>query len=379
VLAALRTGGKLGRREIAALTGLSFPTVCRVMSKLVADQLVIQVGAVNVGGARRKTILFDINPDGGWVISLDLGGSRIRAAAMDLSGRLRKSVELPLENARGEESVVPAIKSALRKITKQGKTSPLMLGISSSGIVDPQLGVVKLSFNLQLRDFPIVKIVREVCDTPIIVRHDVAASTLAEAKLGKGRDNPDFAYITVGTGVGAGIVIGGQLRELPLDAEFGLMVVAPEGDPERFGGRGYLESIASGRGIAAAARREIEAGSESIINGLSPAGPASITAETVAQAAQQGDETARKVLARAAHYLGLGIVNLAHTLGLTLFIIGGGVSMAGDSFWQPLYETVRKYEYWPGRIRLEPSALGNNAALLGAGMLALDAALDAQE
>jgi glucokinase len=379
VLTALRDHSGIGRREIARLTGLSFPTVCRVINELVGNGTVTEIGAVNLRGARRKTALLDIDPNGGWVVALDIGGSRIRAAAMDLSGKLRESIEIPMENVQGEGSIVPAIQAALDGIMQAAKGlngEPKVVGVSSSGMVDAQTGIVKLSFNLQLRDFPIARVISDMCHLPTVVRHDVAASTLAEAKLGQGRESTDFAYITVGVGVGAGLVMGGQMSELPTDAEFGLMLVAPDGDLERFGGRGYLESISSGRSIAAVARREIQAGAKSLMNELSAAGPAFITAKEVAMAAGMGDDLARTILARAANYLGIGIVNLAHVLGLNLFVVGGGVSMSGDAFWGPLRAAVERYEYWPGRIRVEPSVLGKDAAILGAGMLALDKTIE---
>ncbi|MCE5198275.1 MAG: ROK family protein [Armatimonadota bacterium] len=380
VLEALRTGGKMGRREISRITGLSFATVCRVVDQLVEQSMVLETGFVNLGNAKRKTALLDINPDGGWVAALDIGGGHIRAAGVDFGGAVRQAIDIPLGDARGAEMIAPAITSALTSIiAKCGKLTgkPAAVGVSSSGIVDSQQGSVELSFNLELRDFPVAAVIRQVCDVPVAVSNDVAASTLAEAKLGYGRSNPDFAYVTVGVGVGAGLVFDGQVRHVPAGAEFGLMVVAPEGDPERFGGRGYLESLASGRGIAAVARRELEAGAKSRLLDIVQDGPEQITAKTVAEAAQMGDELSSAILARAAGYLGIGIVNLAHTLGLTVFVLGGGVSMAGDAFWTPLRESVMKYEYWPGRIRLEPSALGKDPALLGAGILALDQAFAA--
>lgn len=379
VLTALREHGGISRRDIARLTRLSLPTVCRVVSELIEGGIVVEIGAVSLEGARRKTALLDINPNSGWVAALDIGGSRIRAAAMDLSGKLRKSIEIPLENAQGEGSVVPAIRAALDGIIEAAKDlsgGPRTVGVSSSGIVDAQTGVVKLSFNLQLRDFPMSRVISDMCHLPTVVRHDVAASAFAEAKLGRGCDSADFAYITVGAGVGAGLVIGGQVSELPTDAEFGLMLVAPDGGSERFGGRGYLESISSGKSIAAAARRALEAGEESLMTSLSPNGPAYVTAKEVAKAAEMGDELARKILANAAHYLGIGVVNLAHVLGFNLFVVGGGVPMSGEAFWGPLRASVEKYEYWPGRIRIEPSVLGQDAAILGAGMLALDRAIE---
>lgn len=382
VLEALRTGGQMGRREISKLTHLSFPTVCRVVNQLMERSIVTEVASVSLGNAKRKTVLLDINPRGGWIVAVDIGSTRIRAAAMDISGALHEFVQAPLENVRGEESVAPAIVSVLTEIIgkcEPKRGAPLAIGISSTGMVDSDLGVVKLSFNLQLRDFPIAKIVQQVWNAPVVVNNDVTAATLAEAKFGQGREHSDFAYVSVGTGIGAGLVFDGQVHQLHPNAEFGLMVVAPEGDPERFSGRGYLESVASGRGIAAAARKEIEAGTKSLLTELAPDGPASITAKVVSEAARRGDVLARDVLARAANYLGIGIVNLAHTLGLTFFVISGGVSRAGDAFWDPLRESVDKYEYWPGMIQLAPSLIKEKSSLLGAGILALDTALDSME
>ncbi|HEY3297475.1 MAG TPA: ROK family transcriptional regulator [Armatimonadota bacterium] len=379
VLTALREHEGISRGDIAKLTGLSLPTVCRVVNDLLNGGIVTEIGAVVVNGARRKTALLDIDPNGGWVVALDIGGSRIRSAAIDLSGNLRESLDIPLENVQGEGSVVPAIRAALNGIMVAAKGlngGPKAVGVSSSGIVDAETGVVKLSFNLQLRDFPMARVISEMSELPTVVRHDVYASTLAEAKLGRGRQCSEFAYITVGVGVGAGLVIGGHISELPTDAEFGLMVVSPDSAPDRFGGRGYLESISSGKSIAADARKELESGRKSLLNELSSDGPAFITAKDVAEAAGMGDELAQKVLARAARYLGIGIVNLAHVLGLNLFIVGGGVSMSGEAFWTPLRSAVEKYEYWPGRIRVEPRILGKNAAILGAGILALDKAME---
>ena len=379
VLKALRTEGRMGRRDIAKLTNLSFPTICRVVNDLIEHSIISEVASINIGKAKRKTGLLDINPDGGWVVAMDIGASTIRAAAIDFCGKLCESTGLPLENIEGEKSVTPAILSVLTEIINKCEASrgkPQAIGISCPGIVDSHLGVVRHSYNLQLRDYPMARIVQQAYNVPVVIYNDVVSSTLAEAKLGPGQEHSNFAYVMVGTGIGAGFVFDGQVRELPPYAEFGLTVVAPEGDPERFGGRGYLESIASGRGIAAAVRREIEAGATSMLTDIIPGDASLIKTKDVAEAANQGDELARKVLASAASHLGLAIVNLAHTLGLTMFVISGGVSMSGDAFWKPLREAVEKYEYWPGRIRLESSILQKDAALLGVGILALDKTLE---
>jgi glucokinase len=353
--------------------------VCRLVDELDEAGVITQVGAENVGKAKRKTALLDINAGGGWVVALEAGGSHIRASAMDLAGHVWETVDSSMDNVMGEALVTEAITEVLERILAKCRPSrgmPLAVGVSSSGIVDPQLGVVKLSFNLQLNSFPMRQVVKQVCDVPVVVSDDISASTLAEAKFGAGRRIGDFAFVTVGMGIGCGYFIGHKVFPLSEDSQFGLMVVAPEGDPDRFGGRGYLESLASGRGIAATARRELEAGTPSLLNELTPRGPAFVTAKNVADAAHMGDELAGAILAKAANYLAIGITSLAHALGLNFFVLNGGVSGAGDVFWEPLKESVRKYEFWPGRIHIEPSVLGGDAAVIGAGALALDRVFD---
>ena len=372
IIDALRLRGKVGRREIARVTGLSFATVSRLANDLLERSIIIDVASVKLNGAKRKTALLDINPEGGWVVALGVGGSRVMAAAMDFSGSLGDPVEYRLEHVYGEEFVTPAVVSALTSVIEREKGrrgDPLAVGISTTGIVDDETGVVKISFNLQLRDYPIARIVGDACDVPVIVGNDVACSTLAELRRGHGRDSRDFAFVMVDTGVGAGVVFDGEVRRFPSTAEFGLMVVAPAGDPDRFGGRGYLESVSAGRGIAASARKQLELGAASLLGEIAPA---QVSIESVVEAARRGDELCMRLLEEAASYLGIGIVNYAHTMGLGLFVVAGELTQAGEVFWKPLRESVASHEFWPGMIRIEPSALGNEAWLMGAGLLALD-------
>jgi predicted NBD/HSP70 family sugar kinase len=342
---------------------------------LLDRSIITEAASVKLGGAKRKTTLLDINPDGGWVVALNVSGTRVRAAAMDLSGAIGEQVEKQLDHAYGEEFVTPAVLSALNGVIEKEKGrrgSPLAIGISTIGIVDDDAGAVKISFHLQLRDYPIARVVRQACDVPIIVRNDVVCSTLAELRRGHGRQSRDFAYVMADAGVGAGVVFDGEVRRFPSGAEFGLMLVAPAGDPERFGGRGYLESVSSGRGMAAAARKRLELGEKSLLSHIVPGGPGSVTMESVVEAARRGDEMCGGLLAEAASYLGIGIVNYAHTMGMGLFVIAGELSQAGGAFWEPLKKSVARHEYWSGMIRMEPSELGNQATIKGAGLLALD-------
>ncbi len=377
VVQALREHPRVGRKQVADMTQLSMPTISRVVGELIEQSIVAEVGYITVANAKRRTALLDINPGVGWIIAMEVGGSHIRAAAMDMSGELYDSMDYPLENVQGEATVTPAIHLVLTELLGKNyadRGMPMAVGVSCAGVVDPEMGVVTLSFNLHLQNYPVARVVKQVVNVPVVVANNIVAPAFAESRLGYGRECADFAYISVGAGIGARCVFHGQVQHLPNRAEFGLMVVAPEGDPERFGGRGYLESLASGRGIAVAARHELEKGSVSMMNSMLPHGRAFVTAKTVDDAAIQGDDVAVRVMSRAAEYLGIGIVNLAHTQGITRFVMNGGVARSGAYYWRSLQDAIERHSYWPGVIEIQRSQLTDNAPVLGAGLYALDEA-----
>jgi len=380
VIEALRRHGKMGRKEIAEATGLSIPTVWRLINELMEAGIVKEVASPGPNKTPgRKTNLIDINSDGGWVVAVDVGASHVTAAATDLTGVIFDSVQKSLEGLKGEEAVSPVIASAVRKIvrrTEKLRGAPKAVGICVTGTVDYDLGIVKLSFNLQLEDFHIAELVRGICDVPIVTQNVIEGATLAEARLGHGRANPSFAYVSIGVGVGSAYVLNREIYNPGTRGEFGLTVVAPEGDPNRFGGIGYLEALASGSGIAASARRAIEAGADTIVGELVQGNLQSITARIVAEAAKKGDKVALDIFARAAEYLAIAIVNASNILGLRLFVLNGGVSKSGDIFWNPLREAIDRYEYFRGEITVEPSDVPDDATILGAGFFALDRVFD---
>ena len=381
VLRALRSCGRLRRKEIAEITNLSTATVSRVVSELISSNLVVEVETHSNGSVGRNSAMLDINGSGGWVLAVDIGSSHISTTAIDLAGYVKETLTRPLRNVVGEELFAPAVLSAIRDATealspKIGK--PMAIGISCCGTIDTSRGMIKLSFNLGLENYPVGPLVQNAFGFPVVVINNIAASAFAELKRGHGLDRQFFAYVAIGVGIGASLVFNGSILtgENDEEGEFGLMVAAQEGDPERLHGRGYLEAISSGRGIASSARRAMEAGAESILGDLSGGNPTAITAEMVAEAADKGDAVAIGIMSRAAECLGVAIVNVAHLTKLNLFIVYGGPSKAGEVFWKPLREAVDRFAYWPGQIRLEKSLVEGDTALLGAGLFALDRVFD---
>ncbi|MHB9037756.1 MAG: ROK family transcriptional regulator [Armatimonadota bacterium] len=380
VVEALRTHGCMGRKQIAGITNLSVATVWRAVNDLIEGGIVADVAPSRSGNARgRNTTLVDIASSGGWVIALDLGSSHVKAAAMDMAGHIHDTVEHDMGGLLGDLAFAAAIRrviAGLLDICVPVRGMPQAVGFGSAGAVDRENGVVTISLNQQLENFPVAKIVREILDVPVVGSYSCAVSAYAEAKCGRGRSHPNFAYIAIGVGIGAVYILNRQIYVNPSRAEIAHMVVAKKGDPKRFGGRGCLESFASGSGIAASARMGIESGKKTFISDLAPGGPATITAKIVAEAAQQGDELAIAIMSSAADYLGMSIVNIANTIGLRYFVIDGGVSRSGDVFWKPLQEAVDEYEYYSNDIQLVTSRVDGDSTILGAGLLALEKVFD---
>ncbi len=213
---------------------------------------------------------------------------------------------------------------------------------------------------------------------PIWVENDADLAALGEHRFGAGRGFDRLIYITVSTGIGGGIIINGQFLSgsSVSAAEIGHMVVDPDGPVCNCGGRGHLEALASGTAIARMAVERISQGEPSGISRLVRGDLSRVTAETVVEAAGQGDVTAQAVMRQAGTSLGMAVVSLIHIFDPEVVIIGGGVSNAGELILKPIREVIaqRAMPDFKNRARVVRSALGDDSVILGAVALALDKA-----
>ena len=311
------------------------------------------------------------------IIGVDLGGTQIRAALADGEGRILHRASCLTLAEEGPEPVIGRIKAAIREaVHSTGWAQVVGIGIGAPGPINPWTGVIHQAPNLPgWRDVPLRDIIQKEFQVPTHLGNDANIAALAEYRFGAGQGVDDLIYMTISTGIGGGVIAGGQLLlgADGLASEVGHMTLEPHGPLCNCGNIGCLEALASGPAIARDARQRIEEGAQTIIADRVGGDLRKVTAKAVGQAAQGGDELAIELIQRAGFYIGVGIVNLIHLFNPRLFVIGGGVSKAGDLLFDPIRATVRERAMPAMRqnVRVVSAALGDDVGLLGAVALAL--------
>ncbi len=289
------------------------------------------------------------------VIGVDLGGTKILAGSVGPEGAVGERHEVPTPTG-SQEDLLAAIVAAIEPLVAGAEA----LGFGIPSVLDRRTGRIVGSNNIPLADVSLQEVMGERFGIPVAVENDGNAAALAEAKLGAGRGVDGFVMLTLGTGVGGGVVLGGELyRGL---AELGHIVVVAEGPPCQgiCTGRGHLEAIASGNAADRAAEKLWGEGA---------------TAELLVGRAEENDEEALEALAGIGHLLGAGIGSLVNVFGVELVVVGGGFGVAAADFLFPAaLEIARREAVEPARssLRLATAELGSEAGLVGAGLLALD-------
>lgn len=245
------------------------------------------------------------------------------------------------------------------------------VGVGCGGPLDRRRGLILSPPNLPDWDrFPIVEILEERLGAPALLDNDANAAALGEHQYGAGRGLSDLVYITISTGIGGGLIVGGELVYGVCDGagEVGHTTVLPHGPQCGCGARGCLESICSGTSIARRTRARLAAGAGSSLSNLSPD---AVTAQAVAEAARDGDALARSIWDETVYYLAVGVGNLFQILAPEAVILGGGVSSAGEQLFEPLRQQVRGRVKMlpPERIEIRQAALGGDSGIYGAVIL----------
>jgi len=310
------------------------------------------------------------------VAGIDIGGTKIALAVADVEGRVLQKTRFPARTAeRGPHAIIEEALVGIERML--GKTGLCLAaaGIGCGGPLDRQRGLILSPPNLPGWDeFPVVRLVEERLGVPALLDNDANAAALGEHRYGAGRGYRDLVYITQSTGIGGGVIVRGELVHGVYDGagEVGHMTVLPDGPACGCGGRGCLEALCSGTGLARRARERLAAGAASSLSALSLS---EITGRAVAEAARAGDAVAGAVWDEMIHYLAVGVGNLFNVLAPEAVVIGGGVSEAGEQLFGPLRERVRARVRMlpPEKINILQASLGGDSALHGAVILGLAA------
>ncbi len=311
------------------------------------------------------------------IIGVDLGGTWIRACLADATGRLMATVRHPTLAEQGPDAVLGRIKEAIAQVCRQaGDATIVGIGIAAPGPLDPETGVVLCPPNLPGWDHvPLRDLIQIAFELPVMVHHDASLACLAEQRLGAGRGCAHVLYLTISTGIGAGIISGGVLLSGAhgVAGEAGHMVVEPHGPQCGCGSRGCLEVMAAGPAIARYAVEMIREGQSSSLAASECLDE--MTGEMVGNAALQGDAVALRAVRRAASYVAVGVLNLIHLFDPQVVILGGGVSRLGDLIFSPVRAHVARSGLTAvqRKVPVVPAELGDQAGQLGAVVLVLSA------
>jgi glucokinase len=309
-------------------------------------------------------------------IGIDIGGTKVAAGIVDETGqvldRLRR--ETPTTSPEAVEGTIAEVVTELRRHHRQRIWG---VGIGAAGFVDADRATVLFSPHLAWRREPLREAIRRRTGLRVVVENDANAAAWAEWRFGAARGEDDLVCINLGTGIGGGMLFNGQLYRghFGIAGEFGHMQVVPAGHRCECGNRGCWEQYASGNALVREARELAQANSPVIHPLLERAGgdPRAITGPLVTAAAQAGDPAAVELLTEVGQWLGVGIASLAAAFDPGLFIVGGGVSDAGDLLIGPARESFRKTLTGRGfrpEARIVRTALGNEAGMIGAADLA---------
>ena len=311
-------------------------------------------------------------------IGIDVGGTGIQMGVVDEKGQIiAKGAIVTRTDIPFEAQVKAMADCALETLEKSGHTliELASIGLGIPGIADQKTGVVPFCTNLGWKNVPLRETFQKYIDKPIFIDNDATVAGLAESVAGVSANTDSSVFLTLGTGVGAGIVIRGKVWSgfHGVGSEVGHMIMEIDGEPCSCGNRGCLERYTSATAIIRMAREAVAKHPDSLIMSLCGGDPSLINAKMVFDAAREGDEQGLKVFRRYARYLGQAIATIVNFFDPEVIVLGGGVSKAGKFLLDAVREEAPKYCIYKSMpiSRIELAELGPDAGIIGAAMLGL--------
>ena len=309
---------------------------------------------------------------GRWIAGVDIGGTNLRVGMVPFEGAPPAAVVQAPTRPHGDPATVVARVAAMIRESMAGVGAEAMIGVGIGvpGPLDRDSGVVVETPNLGWRNVPLRDMVSRELGLPVVLDNDANCAAFAEWWLGAGRGAGSLIGLTLGTGIGGGVILAGDVYHGASDAagEVGHMSVDFDGRPCACGSRGCVEAYASGPAIAARAAEGIARGADSILSAQVEGDPVGITAETVCEAAAAGDRYAALVLTETARILGVALANLINLFNPEVIVIGGGVAAAGESLFKPLRAEAerRAFRSATAVCRIVPADFPGTGGVIGA-------------
>jgi len=313
-------------------------------------------------------------------VGIDLGGTNIAAGILDENLKLIKKGSTPTNVDRHYTEIIKDMALlVLRLLDEIGLTVQDVpyIGIGSPGVCNREKGILLYSCNLKFDNVPMREEMQKTIPLPVYLENDANCAALAEGLVGAARDVEDSITITLGTGIGGGIILGGQIFTgfNGMAGEIGHTVIVQGGEKCTCGRDGCWEAYASATALIRQTRRAAQEDPSSVIHRLVEGNLGNINAKTAFDAMREGDPTGTKVVNQYIRYLAEGVANMVNIFQPAKIVIGGGVSKEGETLLQPLREIVREIEYFGGdnvaQTLIVRAETGNDAGILGAALLGI--------
>jgi glucokinase-like ROK family protein len=373
------TPNGISRVELARELNLTRAAITSIINDLQAIGLVNEVEGKYPSG--RKPIVLEINPNRGYVVGVDIGSTHLTILLANYAAHVIKDIEWPIRIDEGPTVILGQVDQRLRDFLKEsnlkmGDIKAICVGVP--GPVVLQEGMVSEPPIMPGWDkFPIKNYIKSLWKVPVTIGNDAELGAIGEWAYGAGRGEDNLAYIKVGRGIGAGLLLDGQVYHGADGSagEIGHFTIEENGPLCSCGNRGCLEAVAGGNAVAKRAIESIKNGHRTELSAITPID--SIESKDVIAAACNGDLLSQQILSEAGSHLGTAIAGLVNLFNPSIIIIGGGVSQIGDLLLEPIRLTVRKRSLKMASkgLRISTALLGRRSSGMGAVVQALSLVL----
>ena len=377
VLELIRSSGKINRSDISKLSGLTPPTVNRIIKELISFNLAGYSGpAISNGG--RPSVVVEYKSSQNLIIGIDLGATYIRGCLVDLEAQYLSEIQVPSEIGNGLESILNKLIETISKLSARAKPNQKIwgVGIGVAGLINHETGVVENSPDFDWKNVNLKELIKDRIPFPFFYDNSTRLMAKGEKELGRYKKESNFAIINVGYGIATGLVVNDSLLygDKGFTGEIGHIQIQPNSKIKcECGKYGCLEALASGRRIAEMGQERLLVENIQEIKELADLKKENITAKIVFQAALAGDREAQQICQEISDYLALGIGIISNLLNPSKIFIGGGVALSGDYLFELINERKDKYLINQNNdLEILPTTHGEFATAIGSVSLVLE-------
>ena len=374
----------ISRTDLAEQMGLTRAAVTLIVNDLLENGIILEAESRAIPNGRPPIVL-EINPRRGLVAAVDMGATHVNVALSDFSAKIIEEISIPFDIKHGPQVCLSEVGRVLRELADHNGISISQLMAAGVGVPGPVIkdeGMVMSPPIMPGWDgYPIRKTLEDTWGCPVSLNNDAELGALGEWAYGAGRGEQNLAFIKVGSGIGAGLIINQQIYRGTTGSagEIGHITIDENGPLCTCGNHGCMEAFAGGNAIALQAKKFIETGKRTLLSNIPTE---SLTAKDVAKAARLGDLPSQEIIMRAGTFIGIAIAGLVNLFNPSTVIIGGGVSQAGDLLTTPIRQAVRERSLQASgqSVHITTAMLGRRSSLMGAIVQAINIAVhDATE